>query len=135
MCYNFHNQSFYYSVKFFPELNDFLESERTLVHVIRIFLTMNLIKILFNPAKNWFFFTFINCSFHEKCPNTELFLVRIFLYSDWIRIQFKYRRIRTRNNYVFGHFLPEITPYLDTFHEVFHYLDQNHGYSKIFGDP
>ena len=21
----------------------------------------------------------------EKCPNTELFLVRIFLYSDWIR--------------------------------------------------
>ena len=21
----------------------------------------------------------------EKCPNTELFLVRIFLYSDWIQ--------------------------------------------------
>ena len=31
----------------------------------------------------------------EKCPNAELFLVRIFLYSDWIR---------TRNNSVFGHF-------------------------------
>ena len=31
----------------------------------------------------------------EKCPNTELFLVRIFLYADWIR---------TRNNSVFGHF-------------------------------
>ena len=31
----------------------------------------------------------------EKCPNTELFLVRILLYSDWIR---------TRNNSVFGNF-------------------------------
>ena len=31
----------------------------------------------------------------EKCPNTELFLVCIFQYSDWIR---------TRNNSVFGHF-------------------------------
>ena len=32
----------------------------------------------------------INCTsryltLREKCPNTELFLVRIFLYSDWIR--------------------------------------------------
>ena len=32
----------------------------------------------------------------EKCPNTELFLVRIFLYS--------YRKILTRNNSVFRHF-------------------------------
>ena len=31
----------------------------------------------------------------EKCPNTELFLVRI---------QSEYRKIRTRNNSVFGHF-------------------------------
>ena len=31
---------------------------------------------------------------HEKCPNTELFLVCIFLHSDWIR---------TRNKSVFGH--------------------------------
>ena len=64
----------------------------------------------------------------EKCPNTELFLVRIFLYLDWIWrftsvqirsyfwsvffciyevnlcIQYKYRKILTRNNSVFGHF-------------------------------
>ena len=40
----------------------------------------------------------------EKCPNTELFLVRNFLYSDWIRIQFEYRLVRTRSNSVFGHF-------------------------------
>ena len=36
-----------------------------------------------------------NLSLREECPNTELFLVRIFLYSDWIR---------TRNNSASGHF-------------------------------
>ena len=41
----------------------------------------------------------------EKCPNTELFLVRIFLYLDWI----------CPNT---GKYSPEITPYLDTFHAV-----------------
>ena len=64
-------------------------------------------------------FTLINCQtipLREKCPNTEWFLVRIFLYSYWIRrftsqiyevnlrIQSEYRKIRTRNNSVFGHF-------------------------------
>ena len=39
----------------------------------------------------------------EKYPNTELFLVRIFLYSDWIQE---------------GKHEPGITPYLDTFHAV-----------------
>ena len=62
----------------------------------------------------------------EKCPNTESFLVRIFLYSDWIeicvnlRVQSEYRKIRTRNKSVFGHFsrsaIYEI--YLDTSHAV-----------------
>ena len=37
-------------------------------------------------------------SLREKCPNTELFLLRIFC------IQSDYRKIRTRNNSVFGHF-------------------------------
>ena len=44
----------------------------------------------------------------EKCPNKEFFLVRIFPYSDWIRvslrIQSKCGKIRTRKNSVFGHF-------------------------------
>ena len=31
------------------------------------------------------FIAFRNISLREKCPNTEFFLVRIFLYSDWIR--------------------------------------------------
>ena len=44
----------------------------------------------------------------ENCPNAKLFVVRIFLYLDWIRgfllIYSEYRKIRTRNNFVFGHF-------------------------------
>ena len=51
----------------------------------------------------------IGTSLRGKCPNTEFFLVRIFLYSDWIRrenlrIQAEYWKIRTRKNSVFGHF-------------------------------
>ena len=42
----------------------------------------------------------------KKCPNTELFLVRIFLYSDWIF---------SPNTGKYG---PEITAYLDTIHAV-----------------
>ena len=40
----------------------------------------------------------------EKCPNTGLFLVRVFLYSDWIRKVTPYG--------------PEITPFLDPFYTV-----------------
>ena len=42
-------------------------------------------------------------SLRERCPNTELFLVRIFQYLN-LRIQSEYRKIRTRNNSVLGHF-------------------------------
>ena len=46
----------------------------------------------------------------EKCPNTKLFLVRIFLYSDWnLRIKSEFRKIRTRKNSVFGHFSPSVS--------------------------
>ena len=38
----------------------------------------------------------------KKCPNTELFLVYIFLYS--VRI----RKIQTKKNSVFGHFSPSV---------------------------
>ena len=41
----------------------------------------------------------------EECPNTEFFLVRIFLYSD---------RISPNT----GKYGPEKTPYLDTFNAV-----------------
>ena len=37
---------------------------------------------------------FMNNSLREKCPNTEVFLVRIFLYSDWIRRDTEYLLLR-----------------------------------------
>ena len=58
---------------------------------------------------------FSTLSLREKCPNTELFLVRVFLYSDWIR-----RFTRSYFWSVFspntGKYGPEITRYFDTFH-------------------
>ena len=51
----------------------------------------------------------------EKCPNTELFLARIFPHLAWtrrdtvsLRIQSECGRIRTRNNSVFAHFLRSV---------------------------
>ena len=43
-------------------------------------------------------------SLREKCQNTELFLVRIFLYSEWVQRFSPHRKIRTRKNSVFDHF-------------------------------
>ena len=52
------------------------------------------------------------CPIHplrEKCPNTEFFLVRIFLYPDWIRrlnlrIHSEYRKNTDHKKTVYGHF-------------------------------
>ena len=51
----------------------------------------------------------------EKCPNTKLFLVRIFLYSDLIQRFDEQISIFSPNT---GKYRPEITPYLNTFHTV-----------------
>ena len=51
----------------------------------------------------------------EKCPNTEYFLVCIFLHSDWIRRDTKYLSVFSPNARKYG---PENTPYLNTFHTV-----------------
>ena len=51
----------------------------------------------------------VSLTLREKCPNTELLLVGIFLYSDVnLRIQSEYRKIRARNYSVFGHFLRSV---------------------------
>ena len=55
-------------------------------------------------------FRFRTVSLRKKCPNTEFFLVRIFLYSDGIR----------RFSPNTGKYGLEKTPYLDTFHAVYH---------------
>ena len=51
----------------------------------------------------------------EMCRNTEFFLVRIFPHSDWIQKDTKYLSIFSPNA---GKYVPEKTPYLNTFHEV-----------------
>ena len=60
-------------------------------------------------------------SLREKCPNTELFLVRIFPHSDWIRRDTEYTEY-TEYLSVFspnaGKYELEKSPYLDTFHVV-----------------
>ena len=48
----------------------------------------------------------------ERRPNTEFFLVRIFLYSDKIR---RFTNVLSPNTGKYG---PGKTPYLDTFHAV-----------------
>ena len=60
--------------------------------------------------------TFLTFSLHEKCPNTELFLVRIFPHSDRIRRETPYLSILNAN---VGKYGPEKAPYLDTFRAVF----------------
>ena len=56
---------------------------------------------------------FLKHTLREKCPNTELFLVSIFLRSEWIRRE--HLSVFTPN---MGKYGPEKTPYLDTFHTV-----------------
>ena len=64
------------------------------------------------PTSDWFNH-WSDFTLHKKCPNTELFLVRTFLYLDWIRrFTFEYRKIRTRSNFAFGHFSRSVN---DTF--------------------
>ena len=48
----------------------------------------------------------------EKCSNTEFFLVRIFLHSDWIQRDTPCFSVFSSNA---GKYEPEKTPYLDTF--------------------
>ena len=51
----------------------------------------------------------------EKCPNTKFFLVRMFLYSGWIRRLTTWTFVFSPNAEKYG---PEKAPYLDTFHAV-----------------
>ena len=52
----------------------------------------------------------------EKCPDTEFFLVRIFVYSDWIR-KSPYISVFCANT---GKYRPEKSPYLETFYTVWY---------------
>ena len=54
-------------------------------------------------------------SLREKCPNAEVFLVRIFPHLGWMRRDTSYLSIFSLNA---GKYRPEKPPYLDTFHAV-----------------
>ena len=68
-------------------------------------------------------------SLREKCPNKELFLARIFPYSDWIRTDASYLSVFSPNAGKYG---PEITPYLDTFRAVQLYQSFIYEIANIF---
>ena len=76
--------------------------------------------------RSFFFFVFsrirTECGkiLREKCPNTELFLVRIYPYLDWIRRYTEYLSVFSPN---VGKYGPEKTPYLDTFQTVRNFLE------------
>ena len=56
-------------------------------------------------------------SLREKItPNTQLFLVHSFLYSDWIQRDTPYLSVFSSNTGKYG---PEVSPYLDTLHAVY----------------
>ena len=55
---------------------------------------------------------------HEKCPNIEFFLIRIFSHSDWIQRDTEHVSLFSLNARKCG---PEKPPYLDTFHAVYIY--------------
>ena len=59
----------------------------------------------------------------EMCPNTEFFLARSFLHSDWIRRDTSYLSVFSPNAGKYG---AEKTPYLDTFHAMHMSLNINH---------
>ena len=62
---------------------------------------------------NYFKIIFIDApALREKCPNTELFVARIFPHLDWIRRDTMYLSVFSPNAGKYG---PEKTLYLDTF--------------------
>ena len=67
----------------------------------------------FYIRKRNFSIRFHRISLREKCPTTEFFLVRIFLYSDWIRRFTEYGDLPNTGKYG-----PEKTSYLGTSHAV-----------------
>ena len=88
--------------------------KRLYVSVLELFLTLA-IKILRSFPKKHLCENRARCfkqaSLQEKCPNTELFLVRIFLYSDWIRRDTPCLSVFSPNTGKYG---TEMAPYLDT---------------------
>ena len=71
------------------------------------FLHLNRILQFSVVGARWLWLPIYKCSLCEKCPNTELFLVRIFPHSEWIWRDTSYLSVFSPNSGKHG---PEITP-------------------------
>ena len=92
-CWNFLEFRTFRGSHFFQKENRKICERKFIVHILVLFM----------------------CHF-VKCPNTELFLVRTFSHSDWIRRDTKYLSVFSPNE---GKYRPEITLYLDAFRAVY----------------
>ena len=75
------------------------------IHFLSIFEHFHIPKIL-------------NLPLLEKCSHTELFLVRIFLYWDWIRSVHIQSFFWSVFSCIWTEYRPEKTPYLNTFYAM-----------------
>ena len=73
------------------EAKTFLKYRKYPIKRLQVLWLSTLIFLWFWIPVSWFLLVLCYTAMREKCPDMELFLVRIFLYSNW-------------NNTVFGHF-------------------------------
>ena len=110
----FQNVTYYWCRHVFTTLNISRESTWTFLTWIETLLSLYIrsskddLLSVYTICKDLFYKDNLFWLLREKCLNTEFFLVRIFLYLNWIQVnphtQSKYRKIRARKNSQFGHF-------------------------------
>ena len=113
-----------------------------LFQTVALGLLSNLVLRTINNFCFCFIFSIPWSTLRENCPNTELFLIRIFLNSDWIWRDKVYLSVFSQNTEKYG---PETTPYLDTFvfspntgkfgPEITSYLDTFHAVLVFLNFP
>ena len=94
-------------------MNIFFTNHTTILKMLIRFQEMSAMDFVLKNVKVLNLYYFV--PLREKCPSTELFLVHIFLYSDWIRRFTPKISVFSSNTGKYG---PEITPYLDPFHAM-----------------
>ena len=113
----FQNLTYYWCRHVFTTLNISRESTWTFLTWIETLLSLYIrsskddLLSVYTICKDLFYKDNLFWSLREKCLNTELFLVRNFLYLNWIQVN-----LHSQSNT--GKYVPEKTPNLDTFHAV-----------------
>ena len=105
------------NIKTFLKRNFFERKDPGIVPFTKIY-SPNFIN--FDPRENYSLqsnlINFSNHTPHEECPNTELFLIRIFPHLDSIQRDAKYLSVFSPNAGKYG---PDINSYANTFYAVF----------------